>query len=50
MKGYDLEFWIRIEKRQILLKRGSKYTNCILLEQVLLLSRGKALLSLITTV
>ena len=50
MKSYDLEFWIRMKKKgKYLLKRGSKYTNCILLEQGLLFSRGKALLSLMPT-
>ena len=51
MKSYDLEFWIRMKKKgKYLLKRGSKYTNCILLEQGLLFTRGEALLSLMPTV
>ena len=32
MISYELEFWIRMEKKgKYLLKRGSKYTNCALL-------------------
>ena len=50
MKSYELEFWIRMKKGKYLLKQGSKYTNCILLEQGLLFTRGKALLSLMPTV
>ena len=51
MKSYELEFWIRMKKKaNICFKRGSQYTNCILLEQGLLFIRGKALLSLMATV
>ena len=40
--GYKLGFWIRRNNLNILLKRGSKYTNCISLKQGLLFFRGKA--------
>ena len=44
-------FRIRMKKKgKYLLKRGSKYAYCILPEQGLLFSRGKALLSLMPTV